>query len=257
MTDADIIVNGLIVVFLAAGAIALVAGFVKGVTGFAMPMIMISGLGSVLPPEQALAGLIVPTLVANLWQALRQGMGEAQASARVHWRYLAVLSLGIAISAQFVAVLPGRTMFLILGVPVSIFAVLQLVGWRLRLDAGNRRVAELGFGAFSGAIGGLSGVWGPPTVMYLTALDTPKVAQVRVQGVIYGLGAVVLTAAHLRSGILNSGTVGLSLALTVPAVIGMLIGFAVQDRLDQARFRRITLAVLVIAGLNLVRRGLF
>ncbi len=31
------------------GLIALVAGFVKGAVGFAMPMIMISGLGSFLP----------------------------------------------------------------------------------------------------------------------------------------------------------------------------------------------------------------
>jgi hypothetical protein len=30
----------------------------------------------------------------------------------------------------------------------------------------------------------------------------------------------------------------------------------VQDRLDQARFRRFTLVVLALAGLNLVRRGL-
>jgi hypothetical protein len=44
--------------------------------------------------------------------------------------------------------------------------------------------------------------------------------------------------------------------MVVPAVIGMLIGFQFQDRLDQAKFRKITLAVLVIAGLNLIRRGL-
>jgi hypothetical protein len=31
----------------------------------------------------------------------------------------------------------------------------------------------------------------------------------------------------------------------------------VQDRIDQATFRKVTLIVLVVAGLNLVRRGLF
>ena len=45
-----------------AAAITLMAGFVKGAVGFAMPMIMISGLGSFMAPELALAGLIVPTL---------------------------------------------------------------------------------------------------------------------------------------------------------------------------------------------------
>ena len=69
---------------IAASAVAVVAGFVKGATGFAMPMIMISGLGSFLAPEVALAALAMPTLVSNLWQAVRQGIPAARASARTH-----------------------------------------------------------------------------------------------------------------------------------------------------------------------------
>lgn len=238
-------------------AVTLLAGFVKGAVGFAMPMIMISGLGSFMAPELALAGLILPTLSSNLWQAMRQGPRAALASAAVHWRYLAILLAMILVTAQFVTSLPTNVLLLVLGLPVTLFALLQLIGWRPRIHAGNRRVAELGVGAFSGAIGGLSGVWGPPTVLYLTALDTPKTEQVRVQGVIYGLGAVMLTVAHLRSGVLNAGTAELSLLLTVPALIGTWLGFAVHDRLDQALFRKATLAVLVVAGLNLIRRAVF
>lgn len=239
------------------GAIALLAGFVKGAVGFAMPMIMISGLGSFMPlPELALAGLIIPTLLSNLWQALRQGPRAAVASARVHWRYLAILLAMILVTAQFVTSLPTNVFLLILGLPVTLFALLQLIGWKLRIHQGNRRAAELGIGAFSGAIGGVSGVWGPPTVLYLTALETPKTEQVRVQGVIYGLGAVMLTLAHLQSGVLNADTARLSFLLAIPALIGMALGFAVQDRLDQALFRKITLIVLILAGLNLIRRAL-
>ena len=106
-------------------------------------------------------------------------------------------------------------------------------------------------------LGGVSGVWGPPTVMYLTAIDTPKREQIRVQGVIYGLGAVALTAAHIRSGVLNAETALFSAVMLVPTALGMALGVRVQDGLDAARFRRATLVVLVVAGLNLVRRGLF
>ena len=62
--------------------VALFAGLVKGVVGFAMPTILISGLTFVLAPEQALAALIVPTLVTNGWQALRQ-IGRASCRERV------------------------------------------------------------------------------------------------------------------------------------------------------------------------------
>ena len=36
----------------------------------------------------------------------------------------------------------------------------------------------------------------------------------------------------------------------------MFVGYRVHDRLDQGRFRTLTLAVLVLTGLNLLRRAL-
>ncbi|WP_226782168.1 sulfite exporter TauE/SafE family protein [Oceaniglobus trochenteri] len=236
--------------------VAVLAGFVKGAVGFAMPTIMISLLGSVLPPDRALAALILPTLCANGWQALRGGLPGALASARLHWRFIAMVMIFIALSAQMVSLLPTRVLYLVLGGPIILFALVQLAGWTLRIAPQWRGRAELGIGAFAGAIGGVSGVWGPPTVMYLTALETPKVEHIRVQGVVYGLGAVMLLGAHVRSGILNAETLPLSLFMLVPAGIGLMLGFLAQDRLDQVRFKRMTLIVLVLAGANLLRRGL-
>ena len=40
-------------------AITLFGGFVKGTVGFALPLIMISGLSAILPPQVALAALIL------------------------------------------------------------------------------------------------------------------------------------------------------------------------------------------------------
>ncbi|SES04200.1 hypothetical protein SAMN04490244_10521 [Tranquillimonas rosea] len=236
--------------------VTFVAGFVKGTVGFAMPMIMISGLASVLSPELALAALIPATVLSNVWQALRGGVAGAVAAARTHWRYIAIILVFIAGSAQLISVLPSSVMFLILGIPVMLFSIAQLAGWRLHIAAAQRRVAELAIGAFAGFVGGLSGVWGPPTVMYLTALETPKVEAIRIQGVVYGLGAIMLLAAHLQSGVLRAETAPLALGMIVPALTGMGVGFFFQDRLDQARFKRLTLIVLVVVGANLVRRGL-
>lgn len=245
-----------VTVWVLALAITVAAGFVKGAVGFAMPMIMISGLSSIMDPELALAGLILPTLLTNLIQALRSGIASARRAIAHHRRYILALLVMVALSAQLVRSLPDTALYLILGVPITGFALIQLFGVRLRLADRGRRAAEIGIGAFAGFFGGISGVWGPPTVLYLTALDTPKSEQMQVQGLVYGCGAVVLTAAHINSGIFNLSTAPLSAALLVPALAGAFVGFSVSDRLDQARFRRLTLAVLVVAGLNLVRRGL-
>ena len=243
-------------IWIVALAVAAVAGLVKGVVGFAMPMVLISGLATVMPPDLALGMLILPTAVTNLWQASRGGIDGARRAMRTHWLYLAIVFLFIAGSAQLIYVLPEPALFLILGVPVTFFATMQLLGWQIRFPASARRRVEVAIGAFAGFLGGLTGVLGPPTVMYLTALNTEKREQVQVQGIVFGLGAVVLFFSHLKSGVVNGPSMAGSAVLLVPALLAMAIGFRIQDSMDQALFRRATLAVLVIAGLNLVRRGL-
>ncbi len=237
--------------------IVLFAGFVKGAVGFAMPMIMISGLGSILPAETALAALILPTLATNVRQSLRGGWRGAVETGRRYRLFLAALLICLVLSAQLVTVIPTQALFLLIGGILVVFGALQLSGWVLRLNAANRVRDEIAVGGIAGALGGVSGIWGPPTVMYLTATDAPKSEAMRVQGVIYGIGSVALLLAHLRSGVLNAHTLPLSVAAILPAFVGMAVGYMLHDRMPQATFRRAMLFVLVLAGLNLVRRGLW
>lgn len=237
-------------------AISLLAGLVKGTVGFAMPMIMMSGLSSFISPELALAGLILPTVVTNGVQAFRLGFGSVKGAVhRFRW-FLAAGGVCLVIGAQVVPMVPERAFLLILGAPVVLFALAQLAGWQPAHRAQTIRL-DLSFGVLAGFIGGMSGIWGPPTVSYLTALNTPKSIQVQIQGVIYFLGAILLTLAHVAAGILTVQTALFSAVLVVPAMIGLVAGMYVQDRIDQQTFRRATLVVLLVAGLNLVRRGVF
>ncbi|HCQ67206.1 MAG TPA: hypothetical protein DIU07_19595 [Rhodobacteraceae bacterium] len=240
----------------AAAGITLMAGFVKGAVGFAMPMIMISGLGSLFPPEIALAALILPTFIANLIQSLGDGLAVARDVVRRFWIFIVMMLIFLASSAQLVNLIPDQILFLIIGAPVVAFALFQLGGWRLRLDPVNRLRDELTLGGLAGFVGGLSAVWGPPLVAYLVAIDVEKREAIRAQGVIYGLGALALLIAHLESGVLNAATLPLSAAAIPPALAGLWLGSRLHNRMPQATFRRAMLVVLAVAGFNLVRRGL-
>ena len=236
--------------------VALLAGLVKGIVGFAMPTVLLAGLGMFLAPDLALAGLILPTVVSNGIQALRQGIGAALGSVRRFGVFMGVGLVFLMGSAQLVPVLSPSAMLLIIGLPVAGFAALQLVGFAWHLTAPSKRI-EIALGGFTGFIGGMSGIWGPPTVMYLNALATPKAEHLRVQGVIYGIGAVALLAAHLGSGVIRAETAPFSAALVVPALVGMWIGAKVQAKINQQGFRRATNIVLMLAGVGLVWRGVF
>lgn len=237
-------------------AVTFFAGFVKGAVGFAMPLIMISAFSSFLPPDLALAGLILPTVVTNFSQAFRQGIGPAVETARIYRRFLIGTMVFILVSAQFFDDLPRMAYLLLLGVPVSAFAALQLAGVPLALRLEHRTRAEWGLGIIGGLYGGVSGIWGPPLLVYLLSTGVEKRQMVRAQGVVFLLGAITLLAAHLGTGLLSGGRLAFSVLLVLPAQLGMVLGFRLQDRLPQARFRKITQALLVVSGLNLVRQAL-
>ena len=236
--------------------IAVLAGLVKGLVGFALPMIFISGLSLVLPPQLAIGALIIPTLFTNGFQALRQGRAVALASIKRFRYYLVTGCLCLFLSAQFVLWLEPQMLFLLLGIPVTGFTLWQLIKADTTLIRQNPTKDAL-VGGVAGLLGGISGIWGPPTVLYLTAIGTQKATQIQVQGVIYGLGAVALTIAHIGSGVLQTDSLSLSITLVAPALAGLWLGDRLQYRVDQNRFRRLTLLILLISGFNLLRRGLF
>jgi uncharacterized membrane protein YfcA len=141
-------------------------------------------------------------------------------------------------------------------VPVTIYAAVQLAGVPLALPLRHRVVAEWGLGVVGGLYGGISGIWGPPLLVFLLSTGVAKVEMVRAQGVVFLLGAVALLLAHLETGVASPERLAFSAALAVPALLGMVLGLRLQDRLDQAVFRRWTQGLLVLTGLNLVRLAL-
>jgi uncharacterized membrane protein YfcA len=242
--------------FGAAIAVTLVAGFVKGAVGFAMPLLMIAGLSLFLDPTLSVAGMMIPVVMANILQVARFSWDEIKQAVAEFWRYIAIVCVMIVIVAQFLTVIPIRAFYLILGVPVVVLSLIQLMGVQFRLAQGRNGVMDWAVALVAGVLGGLTGTWGVPTVMYLIALDTPKAKQILVQGVIYGLGSISLLAGHLNSGVLNLVTAPFSVMLLIPTYIGMRMGFLISDKLDAKLFRKATLLILILAGVNLIRRGL-
>lgn len=238
------------------GALASMAfgGFAKGVVGFALPMVAVSGVGSFMAAEMAVAAIIFPGVITNLWQAFRTGPGPVRLALVQHWRiFVVMLPVLGAVALSFTRFSDG-ILFTAMGVIVLVFAFCELA--RVSGALKVKKVWEFAIGLASGLTGGLGGLWGPPIMIYLMLTGVPKTEFVRIMGVVFLLGAIVLLGAHLASGVLRAETYGFSAVMILPALLGMWLGMAVQDRLDQALFKKAVLIVLVLAGVNLLRRGL-
>ena len=123
----------------------------------------------------------------------------------------------------------------------------------MRLE--HRARAEWILGAIGGLYGGISGVWGPPLLVYLLSIKADKLETVRAQGVVFLIGAVVLLAAHLTSGVLNSADAGLFGGAGGPGPDRARFGVrGCRTGWTRPAFRRWTQVLLVLTGLNLMRR---
>lgn len=242
----------------AIAAVMALGGFVKGAVGFALPLVAIAGLSFLVTAQEAIAIIVLPAALSNVWQMLRQGWRAAASTFRRFWQINLVMAVTLALVAQTVPRIPSDTLFVILGVTVTVLTALQLLGWRphARADMPGRVWIEVAIGLAAGVIGGITGVWGPIVLYWLIALNTEKHEQVRMLGVHFLIGWWVLVGAHLNSGVLNMTTLPVSAMMLVPAFIAMWLGMKIQDRVDQRRFQTLTLVVLCVAGLNLLRRGL-
>lgn len=237
---------------LGAGAV-LVSAFVKGAIGFGFPTLATPLLSLVTDVKTAVVVLIIPNIVMDGLQFIRQG--PSLTIVRRLALLLAFGAVGTVIGTRLLVVLPSRAVTLILGGVILIFVILNLVRVAPRVPADwERRLAPV-VGLAAGLVGGITNVPGTPLVMYFFALGMDKPDFVRSVALSFVVYKLVQLGAVGYYGLLTGTIVSVSLALTVVALAGFALGLVVQDRLDQATFNRAVLTFLGALGLWLTLRA--
>ena len=234
-------------------AAVLVAAFVKGAIGFGFPPLATPLLALVTDVKTAVVVLIIPNIVMDGLQFVRQG-----ASLAIVLRLAVLLAfgaVGTVVGTRVLVVLPARIVTLILGGVILVFVVLNLARVAPRVPAHWERWLAPAVGLGAGLIGGITNVPGTPLVMYFFALGMDKREFVRAVAFSFVVYKLVQLGAVAYYGLLSGPIVVASLVLTVVALGGFALGLAVQDRLDQTTFNRAVLTFLGGLGLWLTLRA--
>ena len=236
--------------------IFVLAGLVKGTTGIGLPTAAVGMMSQVIDPRQAIALVVFPSLLSNAWQMWRSGrVGEVLLR---YWLYIACLMTLIAVvSATLTARVETGTLMIILGCVVMLFSVSSLVWSPPFLPPRFDRAGQAVAGVASGVLGGLTAIWAPAMVTYLMARRVAKDDFVAATGVMIFAGTLPLIGGFWSSGLITGASSGVSLALTLPALLGFAGGEVLRRRLDAERFRTVVLVVFLVMGLNLIRKAVF
>lgn len=232
----------------------LLAGFVKGVTGLGLPTVSLAVLTVALGLQPAMAILLAPSFVTNVWQALAGG--HLGAILRRIWGLLLALCAATWLGVGVLATTGADLLTGLLGLLVCTYAILGLV----RLDPPPPGRSESWLtplvGAVSGILNGMTGSFVVPGVFYLQALRLPREAFVQAMGVLFATATVALGFALHDRRLLSADLAMLSAAAVVPALVGMVAGQAVRQRLSEAMFRSVFFAVLLVIGVYIMIRAL-
>jgi len=243
-------------VLLAATAVMLFAGLVKGAVGFGLPLLFTAGLSLVLPIQVVVALIAIPAMVTNLYQAQHTGMRDALACLLEFRLLVGVVLVVTWFCTHLVGILPEQTLMLILGAGAFSLTILQVAGWPRQISPRGRLPAEIAFGLVAGFFGGLSGLWGVVLVNYFLALRLGKDRFVTTTGITWMVCTIPYVIGHIQHGILTAPLAVWSVAGLVPTLGGMWIGRRIQKLLNPVIFRRLVIFVVLLATLNLIRRGL-
>lgn len=232
-----------------AAAVLVVAGLVKGVVGLGLPTVAMALLALLVAPPQAVALLIVPSLVTNVWQAL------PWRTLRPLWRRLLVLQVGVCAGTWgglWLWGAPGGPVGqLALGGVLLVYGAWGLVArpWTVSPTWERRLAGPVGL--VTGCVTAATGVFVVPVVPWLQALGLSRDTLVQAMGVSFSVSTVALAI-----GIGLRGEAALSSALMLlPALAGMAIGQRLRARLSPQAFRTGLFAALVVLGLHLAWQG--
>jgi uncharacterized membrane protein YfcA len=241
-------------VTLFAAGVFVLAGIVKGIIGLGLPTISMGLLALVMPPAEAAALLIVPSLVTNLWQMLA-GPGLRPILARL-WPTMAGVCAGTWAGAGLMGGAQGRLGTALLGVALIAYALSGFGSLRLVVGVLAERWLGPPVGAATGLITAATGVFVIPAVPYLQSIGLEKDALVQALGLSFTVSTLALAVNLAALGTFNLSLAGPSVGTLAVAAAGMWLGQRLRARLSPATFRVWFFLGLAVLGMYLVVRSM-
>jgi len=230
----------------------LLGGFIKGAIGAGLPTVAMGLLTFVMPPAQAAALLIAPTLATNVWQAAAGS--RLLALIRRLWPMFAGICIGTWLSAGLLTAADSRGAISALGVLLTLYGIYGLTAPRLTVPPRAEFWLSPLIGLLTGIASAATGVFLVPSLPYLQSLAFDKDDLVQAIGISVLVSTTALTLMLVRDGAFAISLAGASLAALVPALLGMWFGQLVRGRISEERFRVCFFIGLLLLGVHLALR---
>lgn len=223
--------------------VVLVAGAVRGFTGFGTAMVFMPFAAAVLPPVWALIVMLVFD-IAGIPPLVPRALKDADRGD------LILLSLGVVIAAPVGIVMLSRfesdAFSWVLAVIVLLLLAALASGWRYHGQLHRWAVSLIG--SLGGFLAGLSGLAGPPVILFYMSRPLP-VRVIRANILLFLVLADILTLLALAvAGLLEATPLAIGVLMILPYIAGGLIGAALFNPAYEKLYRLIAYGLIFAAA---------
>jgi uncharacterized membrane protein YfcA len=229
----------------------LLGGFVSGLTGF----------GTALTAMPVWVQVMSPPFAANL--AAAAGVVGQLPTFRLIWssiepwlvgRFIAAGLVGVPVGTWLLPHLEPRVFKLGVGLVLVTYCAFQLLAARLAtmFSSDRRPLGDLLIGFGGGILSGIAGLSGPMPIAWSTFKPWTRDQK---RALFQSFNTVILSATVCSSAIAGLLPPGfwLTLLLIVPVTfLGVWLGVRLYRRLDDRRFDRVVVTLLLLTGVSLV-----
>jgi len=227
------------------------AAIVRGFSGFGFSLLSITAISIFMPAQEIVPSIFLLEVAASInmipsiWR-------------EIDWRGIGFLILGYVVGLlpgiYALVYAPEAPMKIALGLFVIVTGIMMLRGFRLEKTPGA--AATIATGAASGVLNGAFGIGGPPVVLFY--FSTPAAVAVGRASVIafFFLTDTLGLAGQAYSGIVTVQSFAQFIAWIPALLIGIALGAKGFKHMDQAKFRRAVLIILItLAVVTLAKAG--
>jgi uncharacterized membrane protein YfcA len=232
-----------------AATAVVIAGIIRGYSGFGFSMITVVSLSMVFRPVE-----VVPVVL--LLEIGASSMLLPQVWRKVDWRSLGWLCIGMAVGTPVgVAVLvnvPVQPMRAAIAAIVIILVLLLLSGFSLKRKPGTP--ATLATGLASGTLNGAATIGGPPVILFFFSSQAGvDISRASVIAYFFATDILASIICFMR-GLILQQTLTLTAVLLLPLVIGIQVGNRSFFRTEPETFKkRVMILLMVLSLVSLVR----
>lgn len=233
--------------------VMIVAGLAHGVLGLGFALVSTIFVTLVTDIRTAIAVNLVPSLATTMISMLRGG--RYRRSLGTYWSLPLYIMVGSYLGARLLLLSPQAPFTLLLATLVLTYLQVERLGrgsWSSIKY--HPHLSAAAFGVTAGIANSAANIAAPPLLIYFLALGVEPTVLVQTLNLCFFAGKSVQTATLVSLG----GLTVHSLAATVPfagvAVLAMLSGMRIRERVNAATYRRWMIKVLwVSVGLLLVQ----